>query len=118
MTDQKFSIEQRIERERLDNLYERSLTASLGLAVAIAIYALMLTQKFDWLHLFGWYLVLLVVLVGRWYLYHLYMKDQRQAKTLSFWLFLFRLGIFSVGMTLGGLNLLFFPNTTPIFILI
>jgi diguanylate cyclase (GGDEF)-like protein/PAS domain S-box-containing protein len=118
MTDQKFSIEQRIERERLDNLYERSLTASLGLAVAIAIYALMLTQKFDWQHLFGWYLVLLVVLVGRWYLYHLYMRDQRQAKTLSFWLFLFRLGIFSAGMTLGGLNLLFFSYEPISFLLI
>lgn len=118
MTDQKLSIEQRIEKERLDHLYERSLTASRGLAVAIAIYALTLIQKFDWQHLLGWYLLLLAVLGGRAYLYHLYRQDQEQSRPLSFWLFLFRLGIFAAGMTLGGLNLLFFSYEPISFLLI
>jgi diguanylate cyclase (GGDEF)-like protein/PAS domain S-box-containing protein len=108
MTDQKYTIDLKIEKERLDNLYERSLVASKTLSIVIGVYLLMLSQKFNWQHLIAWYLLLLAVLAGRWYLYHLYRKDQGRRHSLSLWLFLFRLGILGAGTVVGGLNLLFF----------
>ena len=118
MTDRKLSIDERIEQERLDMLYERSLVASKSLTVVTGVYILMLSQKFNWQHLLGWYLVLLAVLGGRWVLSHFYMKDRGSRKSLSVWLLLFRLGIFCVGMALGTLNLLFFSFEPISFLLI
>ncbi|MEE4165525.1 MAG: EAL domain-containing protein, partial [Desulfocapsaceae bacterium] len=82
--------------------------ASRTLSIVIGVYILMLSQKFNWQHLLGWYLLLLAVLCGRWYLCRLYRKDRGTHHSLSRWLFLFRLGIFGTGMMVGGLNLLFF----------
>ncbi len=40
----------------------------------------------------------------------LYFLDQFRSKSISFWLQLFRFGIFTIGMMMGSLNLLFFPR--------
>jgi diguanylate cyclase (GGDEF)-like protein/PAS domain S-box-containing protein len=110
MTRPEFSIEQRIEKDRIDNLYKRSKTASLTLVVISAIYILVLTNRFDWQPLLEWYLVLIAVLLGRWLMARLYSRDQNRIKSLTFWLYLFRLGIFAAGLTLGSLNIFFFPR--------
>ncbi len=110
MADKQFSIEQRVEKERIDNLYQRSKTASLTLLVINTIYILVLTQRFDWQRLFAWYLVLIAVLFGRWGMARFYAGDQGRKKSLSFWLYMFRLGIFTAGLTVGSLNFLFFSR--------
>ncbi len=110
MTDQQFSIEQRIEKDRIDNLYQRSKSASLTLLVCSTIYILVLTKRIPWQPLLAWYLVLLAVLVGRWLMVRFYETDQGRSKSLSFWLYLFRFGILAAGMTLGSLNIFFFPR--------
>ncbi len=110
MINSEFSINQRIEKDRIDNLYERSKTASLTLLVISTIYLLVLTKVFDWQPLLVWYLVLNAVLFGRWLMNHLYIEDQGRNKSMKFWLYLFRLGIFSAGLTLGSLNIFLFPR--------
>lgn len=110
MADQPDSIEQKIEKERIDILYQRSKTASLTLLVINTIYALFLTQKFDWQPLAIWYLVLIVVLFGRWGMDRLYFRDQGRKKPLAYWLRIFRLGVFLAGLTVGSLNFLFFSG--------
>lgn len=118
MTDQQISIEQRIERDRVDNLYQRSKTASLTLLVISTIYILFLTKKFAWQPLLAWYLVLLAVLFGRWLAARFYDRDQCRTKPLFFWLSLFRFGIFAAGLTIGSLNLLFFSREPLSFLLL
>ncbi len=110
MINSEFSINQRIEKERIDNLYERSKTASLTLLVISTIYLLVLGNIFHWQPLFGWYLILGAILSGRWLASRSYFRDQGRTKPLKFWLNLFRLGIFSAGLTLGCLNIFFFPR--------
>jgi len=117
MAEQHSNIEQKIEKDRLDILYTRSRTASLTLLVVSAIYALILLKKFEWTHLLTWYVVLVVVLSGRWLLARFYTLDQCRSKPISFWLHLFRLGIFTAGMTMGCLNLFFFPREPLSFLL-
>lgn len=110
MTNQQPSIEQRIEKDRIDNLYRRSKTASLTLLVIGTIYALLLSQKFNWKPLLAWYLVLIAVLFGRWLMARQYNKDDNKDKSLSFWLYLFRFGIFAAGACIGSLNIFFFSR--------
>jgi diguanylate cyclase (GGDEF)-like protein/PAS domain S-box-containing protein len=110
MVNQTISIEQKIEKERIDNLFRRSNTASFTLLVINTIYVLVLTQKFDWQPLFVWYLVLIAVLFGRWQMVRFYTSEKGRTKSLSFWLGMFRLGILAAGLTVGSLNLLFFSR--------
>ncbi len=117
MAKQQSNIEDKIEKDRLDILYRRSKTASLTLLIISAIYALLLLKKFEWTHLLTWYVVLIVVLSGRWLLTRFYTLDQCRSKSMSFWLHLFRLGIFAAGMMMGSLNLIFFPREPLSFIL-
>jgi RsiW-degrading membrane proteinase PrsW (M82 family) len=109
MTNQQFSIEKRIEIDRVDNLYKRSKTASLTLLVISTIYVLLLTKKFNWQPLLAWYLILIVVLSGRWLMARFYARDHDRDKFLSFWLNMFRLGILAAGLTIGSRNVFFFP---------
>ena len=109
MSDQPLSIEQRIEKERIDQLYNRSKTAILTLLVASTIYALLLTKNFAWQDLLLWYLVLIVVLSVRWLFVRLY-EAHSQIISLPFWLNLYRFGILATGLTIGSLNLLFFSH--------
>lgn len=110
MTDQQISIEQRIENDRIDNLYKRSKTASLTLLVISTIYILLLTKRFDWQPLLIWYLILVAILLGRWLMARYYAENKGGTKSLSFWLHIFRLGILAAGLTVGSLNLLFFSQ--------
>ena len=118
MTTQEFNIEQRIEKNRIDNLYKRSKTASLTLLGISTIYVLLLAQRFHWQRLLAWYLVLLAVLFGRWLMARLYTRDQGRIRPLSFWLTLFRLGIFFTGLTVGCLNVMFFSQEPLSFLLL
>ena len=110
MADQQSDIEEKIEKHRLDMLYRRSKTASLTLLVISAIYISVLVKKFDWTHLLAWYGVLVIVVLMRFLFARLYFRDQFRSKSITFWLQLFRFGIFTIGMMMGSLNLLFFPR--------
>ena len=110
MTDQQSSIEQKIEKDRIDNLFQRSKAASLALFICSTVYISVLTKKIPWQPLLAWYFVLLVVLIGRLLMVRFYEADQGSVKSLSFWLYLFRFGILAAGMTLGSLNVFFFPR--------
>lgn len=114
MSNRQSDIEKIIEKERIDKLYQRSKTASLALLVTSSVYILLLTRFFPWQNLLTWYLVLLAVLFGRMLLTRLYERDQSQTKSLKFWLYLFRFGIFTAGSTIGSLSFLFFlPESIP-----
>ncbi|MFW2365830.1 MAG: putative bifunctional diguanylate cyclase/phosphodiesterase [Desulforhopalus sp.] len=102
------SIEQKIEKDRVDNLYRRSRTASLALLAMSSIYLLWLVKKFPWQPLLAWYLVLIAVLFSRWLMAKRYAKDKNQSHSLAFWLYLFRFGILTAGVTIGALNVFFF----------
>ena len=65
MSDQQLTIQQKIERDRIDRLYQRSKTASLALLVTCTVYLLLLTKIFPLQSLLAWYSVLVVVLLGR-----------------------------------------------------
>jgi len=117
MSTQQVDTEKKIESDRLDILYKRSKTASLTLLAVSAIYVFLLAKKFDWKQLLLWYLFLIVVLAGRWLLAKYYYKESDSQKTASFWLQLFRLGIFAAGMTMGSLNLFFFPDESLSFLM-
>ena len=110
MANKLVTIKQRIEKDRIDNLYQRSKSASLTLLVCSTIYVLVLTKKFPWQPLLAWYLVLLSVLAGRLLIKRLYEADQGRTKSLTFWLYLFRFGILATGVTLGSLNIFFFSR--------
>jgi len=112
------NIEKRIEKDRIDELYKRSNTASLTLFVISTFYMLLLGQKFPWQPLLAWYLVLLVVLSGRWLLVRLYTGDQNRALSLSSWLNMFRLGILAAGLIIGALNFLFFSSDPIAYLLL
>ena len=107
---EKNSIDQKVEKVRLDSLYQRSLVASIGLGAAYAIYSVILNTEYNWKYLAGWFTVVLFVLLMRWRMYHLYKRDQANSKSLSYWLALFRLGIFAAGTSVGCYNLFFFPH--------
>lgn len=117
MTSQQISVDQQIEIDRMDNLYQRSRTASLTLLAISAVYTLVLTSKFSPRLLLVWYLVLLLVLSSRWLMFRLYFSTLKETRPLSFWLYLFRAGVFAAGMTIGSLNLLFFTKEPLSFLL-
>lgn len=110
MSYQHYSINQKIEKDRLDRLYERSNTASLALFVTCSVYLLLLTKIFPLRPLLIWYFVVVVILLGRVLLSRRYQADQGQTRSLKFWLYLFRIGICAAGASIGGLSLLFFPR--------
>lgn len=110
MEAQQRLIHQKIEKDRLDMLYERSKTASLAILLTCTVYSLLLSKIFPLQSLLAWYFVLVVVLIGRMLLIRLYQADQGRTKSLKFWLYLFRFGIFAVGATIGSLSLLFFSG--------
>jgi diguanylate cyclase (GGDEF)-like protein/PAS domain S-box-containing protein len=110
MSNQQPSIQQRIEKDRIDRLFQRSKTASLALLVTSTVYLLLLTKIYPWQPLLIWYLVLIAVLGVRIFLTRLYEADQGRTRSLTFWLYLFRFGIFAAGATIGSLSLLFFSR--------
>jgi len=111
-------IEERIEKARIDELFNRSNTASLTLLIISTIYIFLLSQEFDWQPLLIWYFILLVVLFGRWQLTQLYIRPQGRTLSQVHWLYLFRLGILLTGLTIGSLNLLFFPREPIAYLLL
>jgi len=118
MTNKQFDIEKRVEQARIDELYKRSNTASLTLLVISTMYVLLLAEEFDWQYLLVWYLVLLAVLFGRWQLVRLYTEAQNRILSPVSWLHLFRFGILAAGITIGSLNVLFFPRDPIAFLLL
>jgi diguanylate cyclase (GGDEF)-like protein/PAS domain S-box-containing protein len=118
MPDQHFSIEQRIEIERVDQLYKRSATTSLAIFIACTVYVVFLGKVFPIQDLLHWYIVLMVVILGRLALYKLYLRYHKTTYSLSFWLNAFRVSIFIVGLTIGSLNLFFFPDFTLSYLLL
>ncbi len=74
MSPQKLNIEHIIEKDRIDQLYDRSKTTSLALLIANTIYILFLSRKFDWQPLLLWYIVLITVLLGRMLLTRFYFR--------------------------------------------
>ncbi len=109
MTGERLTIEQKIMKSRLDLLYQRSKTASLTLFISSTIYAYLLSKMFAWRLLLVWYIVLVAVLSGRWILTLYYAKAKTDFVPNPVWLNLFRVSIFTVGMTIGSLNVFFFP---------
>lgn len=118
MTSQQISVDEQIERDRIDNLYQRSKTASLTLLAISTVYAIALASIFSPRPLVIWYLVLLLVLFSRWLMFRLYFSKFKQNKPLSFWLYLFRAGVFVAGITIGSLNLVFFTREPLSFLLL
>lgn len=118
MISRQLSIEEKIKKDRVDLLYERSKAASLTLLVISTVYILLLTQKFAWQPLLAWYLVLIVVLLGRFLLARNYAKAQNRTESLSFWLDMFRLGVLAAGLTIGSLNILFFSQEPLTYLLL
>lgn len=117
MTEEHSSIEQRIEKDRVEQLYKRSAITSLAIFSASTIYLLFLAKVFPWQDLDTWYTILLSVLLGRLLLFRYYTKNQDGTHSLKFWLNAFRLSIFAVGATLGSLNLFFFPDQSLTYII-
>ena len=62
MISKHLSVEERIQQDRIDQLYIRSKPASLTLLIISTIYIAFLSNKFDWLSLLYWYLTLVTVL--------------------------------------------------------
>jgi diguanylate cyclase (GGDEF)-like protein/PAS domain S-box-containing protein len=118
MAIQRTDIDQKVEKDRIDSLYKRSTTASLTLFIICTTYAVLLASRFNWRHLLVWYFLLTAVLLGRWLTVLLYGRDQGRVKPLSYWLYIFRIGILAAGMTIGSLNLLFFPGEPLSFLLL
>jgi len=118
MSDQLDSIEKKIEKERIDNLFARSKTASFTLLIICTIYLVLLAQKFEWKPLLVWYLVLVAVLSGRWLAAILYASHLGERKSHEFWLYVFRLGVLAAGATVGSLNLFFFSEESLSFLLL
>jgi diguanylate cyclase (GGDEF)-like protein/PAS domain S-box-containing protein len=111
MNSQQLDIDQTIRKEQINTLYERCNSANLTLLVANTIYILFLSTKFAWKPLCFWYLALIVVLVGRLVMTRSYAKVQNnRILSMTFWLNIFRLGVLAVGLTLGSLIILFFPQ--------
>lgn len=113
MNSPQFNIEQIIRKDRVDALYERSKIASLTLFVICTIYIVLLSTKYPWQPLSVWYVVLVAVLAGRLLMARFYAKAKNRTVSLTFWLYMFRLGILAVGLTIGSLNVLFFPHEYP-----
>jgi diguanylate cyclase (GGDEF)-like protein/PAS domain S-box-containing protein len=110
MNSPRLNIEQIIRKDQIDALYERSIPASLTLLVMGTVYIPLLSTQYAWQPLFAWYLVLVAVLAGRWLLARSYAKAQNRTVSLPFWLNMFRLGVLGAGLTVGSLNILFFPH--------
>ncbi len=111
-------IDSNIEQERIDNLYRRSKTASFTLLIISTIYLFLLSDLFPAWQLIVWYLVLVTVLSGRLAAARWYEKSRGQGRSLRFWLYLFRFGVFVAGTTVGSLNILFFLPDSLSFLLL
>ena len=110
MTCKKSDIEQKIQDDRLDLLFGRSTSAILVLFAICTVYLLLLSGRYAWQPLFAWYAVLIAVLLGRWSLARYYARAKTRLVSSASWLKMFRFGIFAAGLSVGGLNLLFFPH--------
>lgn len=118
MTNQQISIEEKIERDRIDEMYKRSKTASISIFITGFVYILLLSQKFAWQPLLVWLLILTTILLGRCLLLRFYTEDHNRALSLPFWLIMYRVGILAVGLTLGSLNIFFFPDNSLAYLLL
>jgi diguanylate cyclase (GGDEF)-like protein/PAS domain S-box-containing protein len=118
MTDSRQNIDDKILKERIDQLYKRSKTAILTLFAVSSVYTLLLVDKFPRKHLISWYLVLILILSGRWVSAFLYSKVRETRITMRFWLYLFRFGILANGVIIGCLNLFFFPHDSLTYLLL
>jgi diguanylate cyclase (GGDEF)-like protein/PAS domain S-box-containing protein len=106
------SVEVSVQKERLDLLFNRSISASLTLAISSFIYIALFAKIFPWQSLSFWYLILAIILIFRMLLVKMYRGNWKQSFTPSRWRLLFRLGVLATGLTLGSLNIFFFPATT------
>ena len=111
-----FNIEEQIERSRIDQLYQRSKTASYALFSACTIYVIFLSLNFQWQQLLVWYVVLINVLGLRFIVAYLYEKKLKKTKSLKFLLNLFRISIFFTGATVGSLSILFLDEKSVAYV--
>ncbi|MBW1645102.1 MAG: EAL domain-containing protein [Deltaproteobacteria bacterium] len=104
-------IEQRVLLYLVNTLYARTKSATLFLVITCAVYLALQAGQFPRQALLAWYAVLLLVLLGRLLLTRAY--NRRRATSnhdLETWLHRFRWGILATGITLGSLNIFFFPR--------
>ncbi len=106
---QKTDIENFITRERLDQLYSVANTASYTILLVCTVYLAVIYDMFDWKPLLIWYLVLIFSLALRITFTQLYRRADKDSLSPEFWLWLFRFGVFFAGLTVGSLNIFFFP---------
>jgi diguanylate cyclase (GGDEF)-like protein/PAS domain S-box-containing protein len=111
-----FNIEEQIEKSRIDQLYQRSKTASYALLSACTIYVILLTLRFQWQQLLVWYLVFITILGIRLVVAYLYEKNLKNTKSLKYLLNLFRIGIFVTGATVGSLSIFFMDEKSVAYV--
>lgn len=108
------SLEQKIQQDRLDHIYQRSKAAILALFAAGSLYTFLLYRATPKPSILLWYAVFLTVLLARLLHVYAYEKSINVADNQHFWLNAYRFAILTTGTVVGSLNLLFFPkNSLP-----
>ena len=114
MSVDRLSIEQKIQQERLDHLYQRSKAAILALFAAGSLYTFLLYRATPKSSIIIWYAVFLTVILARLLHVYSYEKSTNKAGNQLFWLNTYRFAILTTGTVVGSLNLFFFPkNSLP-----
>ncbi len=114
MPSQPLTLKEKIRFDRIDQLYQRSKTAILALLATGTLYIVLIISSYRSLTLLIWYVVFLLILVGRRLHVYAYEKASNKIANATIWLLTFRLGILLTGAVFGSLTLLFFPtNSLP-----
>lgn len=118
MASPHLEIDQQISKDRLAQLYRRSKTTSLALLIACSVYLLLLSKQFSYQSLLIWYTVFVFVLLGRMVLQFAFNRAEVTEDSQIYWLTAFRCSILAVGLSIGSLNILFFPKDPISFLLL
>ncbi len=113
------TIEQVIERSRVEVLYARTPVVLVTLLIISTIYVILMAEYFPVARTLGWYSVLLGVLAGRWRLHQRYLRQAGSGEIdPDYWLRKFRFWIMLLGLTIGSLSLVFpaDPNSSYLFL--
>ncbi|RUM37360.1 MAG: GGDEF domain-containing protein, partial [Desulfobulbus sp.] len=104
------SIEQKIQQDRLDHIYQRSKAAIIAIFSAGSIYTFLLYRINPQPAILLWYAAFLIVLLARLILVYGYQRSTNTADNQKFWLNAYRFAILATGSLVGSLNLFFFPT--------
>lgn len=112
---QQEQIKQRIEIDRVDLLFDRTKVAMLTIFVVCTLYLWLISSLFSIRLICFWYAVFTVGIIGRLWLLEKYLRHRKNeiSPSLDYWLKWFRLGIFITGLTVGSLNVFFYPLNSP-----